>query len=214
MSKDVKRAAERIRETAQQLFYREGIRAVGVDEIVAQAGVTKPSLYRSYTSKDELAADYLRHHGAERLKAFDDALAQGDDLRLAFRAWLSALSQRATAPSYRGCGNSNAAVEYPNPDHPARKAAAENKRRFRARLHALAKDLGAPKPDELGDMILLVLEGTYASGQLFGPGGPPRYVVRAIDVLIDAAIGPQPGCKTQRHAPRASVRGRMGGKQG
>ncbi len=55
-----KRAAERIRETAGELFYRQGIRAVGVDEIVTRAGVTKPSLYRSFPSKDELAAAYLR----------------------------------------------------------------------------------------------------------------------------------------------------------
>jgi AcrR family transcriptional regulator len=54
------RAAERIFETARELFYREGIRAVGVDEIVTKAGVTKPSLYRSFKSKDELVAAVLR----------------------------------------------------------------------------------------------------------------------------------------------------------
>ena len=54
------RAAERILAVARDLFYRVGIRAVGVDEIVRQAGVTKPSLYRSFPSKDELAASYLR----------------------------------------------------------------------------------------------------------------------------------------------------------
>ena len=56
------RAADRIRQTARDLFYREGIRAVGVDEIVTRAGVTKPSLYRSFPSKDELAAAYLRDY--------------------------------------------------------------------------------------------------------------------------------------------------------
>ncbi len=53
-----KLAVDRIRKTARELFYREGIRAVGVDEIVTRAGVTKPSLYRSFSSKDELAAAY------------------------------------------------------------------------------------------------------------------------------------------------------------
>ncbi|HVI92222.1 MAG TPA: helix-turn-helix domain-containing protein, partial [Dongiaceae bacterium] len=53
------KAADRIRRTARDLFYQQGIRAVGVDEIVTQAGVTKPSLYRSFASKDELAAAYL-----------------------------------------------------------------------------------------------------------------------------------------------------------
>src|SRR5690349_8008119 len=59
------RAADRILQSARDLFYREGIRAVGVDEIVARAGVTKPSLYRSFPSKDELAATYLRRYEAE-----------------------------------------------------------------------------------------------------------------------------------------------------
>ena len=55
-SADKPRAAERIRSTARELFYREGIRAIGVEQIVQDAGVTKPSLYRSFPSKDELAA--------------------------------------------------------------------------------------------------------------------------------------------------------------
>ncbi len=183
-----KRAAERIRETAEELFYREGIRAVGVDEIVARAGVTKPSLYRSYASKDELVADCLRHHGSKRLDAFDAALLEGDDVRAAFRAWLTGLSERATKPDYRGCGNSNAVVEYPHIDHPARKVAAENKSRFRARLHALAKELGAPEPGLLGDMLLLIIEGSYTSGQLFGAGGPASRLVQAVDMMIDAHL--------------------------
>ena len=58
-------AADRIRRTAREMFYRDGIRAVGVDAIVTQAGVTKPSLYRSFASKDELAAAYLRDYDAE-----------------------------------------------------------------------------------------------------------------------------------------------------
>ena len=56
---------------ARDLFYREGIRAVGVDEIVRQAGVTKPSLYRSFPSKDELAASYLRQYEKDSGTRFD-----------------------------------------------------------------------------------------------------------------------------------------------
>jgi AcrR family transcriptional regulator len=185
-----KRAADRIRETAGELFYREGIRAVGVDEIVTRAGVTKPSLYRSYPSKDELAADYLRHHGQQRLKIFDDTIASGRDPRDGLRQWLKQLVERATKPDYRGCGNSNAAVEYPDHDHPARKVAAENKRRFRLRLLAIAKAMGARRPEALADALLLVIEGTFSSGQMFGPGGPARHLIETADLLIDAHLPP------------------------
>ena len=76
------RAAERIRESARELFYREGIRAIGVDEIVNRAGVTKPSLYRSFASKDDLAAAYLQDYDAafwERIATSYAGL--GSDLR-------------------------------------------------------------------------------------------------------------------------------------
>ncbi len=169
-----KRAAERIRETARDLFYRQGIRAVGVDEIVNRAGVTKPSLYRSFSSKDALTADYLRHMGRGRgWRRFDAVIAADPgNPRAQLRLWLEGLQKKANRSDYRGCGTTNAAVEYPDRDHPARKVASDIKKRFRARLTALAAALGAEKPDRLGDALLLLFEGVYTSGQLFGPGGP------------------------------------------
>lgn len=182
-----KRAAERIRESARDLFYRQGIRAVGVDEIVSHAGVTKPSLYRSFPSKDELAADYLRHMGEDGLARFDATIAADpSDPRGRLRVWLVELQAKAAKRDYRGCGTTNAAVEYPDRKHPARKVASDIKSRFRARLTALAASMGARRPDRLGDALLLLLEGVYASGQLFGSGGPARVVIEAADALIDS----------------------------
>ena len=184
--KPPKRAAERIRESARDLFYRQGIRAVGVDEIVSHAGVTKPSLYRSFPSKDELAADYLRHMGEDGLARFDATIAADpSNPRGQLRAWLLQLQAKSAKRDYRGCGTTNAAVEYPDRRHPARKVAHDIKGRFRARLIALASRMGARKPDRLGDALLLLFEGVYASGQLFGAGGPARVVIEAADALID-----------------------------
>ena len=184
-----KPAAERIRESARELFYLEGIRAVGVDKIVTRAGVTKPSLYRSFPSKDRLAADYLRDHGDDSLRRFDAAITgQPDDPRGQFRLWLKSLSERASKPDYRGCGVTNAAIEYPERNHPARKAAMENKRKFRARLRNLAEAMGARNGSALADALLLLIEGAYMSGQLFTQGGPARVIVEAADMLIDAHL--------------------------
>jgi AcrR family transcriptional regulator len=184
-----KRAAERIRESARDLFYAHGIRAVGVDEIVSRAGVTKPSLYRSFPSKDELAADYLRHMGEDGLARFDAMIAaNSSDPRGQLRLWLTELQAKATKRDYRGCGTTNAAVEYPDRKHPARKVASDIKSRFRARLTALAAAMGARRPDRLGDALLLLFEGVYASGQLFGAGGPARVVIEAADALIDSHL--------------------------
>ena len=186
-----KRAAERIRESARDLFYRQGIRAVGVDEIVNRAGVTKPSLYRSFPSKDELAADYLRHMGEDGLARFDAVIsANPSDPRGQLRIWIGELLVKATKRDYRGCGTTNAVVEYPDRRHPARKVANDIKGRFRARLAALAAAMGAQKPDRLGDALMLLFEGVYASGQLFGAGGPARVVLEAADAMIDSYLSP------------------------
>src|SRR5580692_12874006 len=93
------KAGERIRETAKQLFYREGIRAVGVDEIVRRAGATKPSLYRSFASKDELAAAYLRDWDSAFWQRFESAVAaRPDDPRAQLRLFLRRLTHRMRSP--------------------------------------------------------------------------------------------------------------------
>jgi AcrR family transcriptional regulator len=182
---------ELIRESARDLFYRHGIRAVGVDEIVTRAGVTKPSLYRSFPSKDELAADYLRLLGEEGIARFEKLIAENPaDPRGQFRLWLKDLLQRASKPDYRGCGTTNAAVEYPDRKHPARKVASGIKRRFRANLVMLAKSMGARDPGRLGDALMLLMEGVYATSQLFPKDdGPALVVAEAAEMLIDGHLG-------------------------
>lgn len=183
------RAADRIRESARELFYREGIRAIGVDDIVTRAGVTKPSLYRSFASKDELAAAYLQDYDAAFWERFEGGkAAHPDDARAQLLVYLDGLARRATKDGYRGCGLTNAAVEYPDPTHPARKVAEANKRALRQRLAALASQMGARDPKALGDGLLLLIEGAFASGQLFGKGGPARSLVEIAQRLIDASI--------------------------
>jgi AcrR family transcriptional regulator len=184
------RAAERIRQTARRLFYRDGIRAVGVDEIVTQAGVTKPSLYRAFASKDELAAAYLRDYDLEFWRRFDAAVAaHPGDPKAQILKYLSGLGKRSGRGGYRGCGLSNAAVEYPEADHPARHVAMENKHQLRDRLRAMAAEMGARDPAVLGDGLLLLCEGAFIAGQLFGEGGPSLHVAEAAERLIEASLG-------------------------
>jgi AcrR family transcriptional regulator len=183
------RAAERILGVARNLFYRQGIRAIGVDEIVRQAGVTKPSLYRSFSSKDELAATYLRNYEVEFWERFDQAVAaHPGDPRSQIRAFLTRVGHRAVQTDYRGCGMTNAAIEYPEHGHPARLVGEANKRELRRRLRVMATEMGAEDADTLGDGLLLLIEGAYVSGQLFGPGGPAASVAENADRLISASL--------------------------
>jgi AcrR family transcriptional regulator len=184
-------AADRIRKTARELFYREGIRAVGVDEIVTRAGVTKPSLYRSFSSKDELAAAYLRDYDGEFWARFDhSAEKHPNDPKAQILDYIRGLGQRAQRPDYRGCGLSNAAVEYPEPDHPARAVAEDHKQRLRTRLTEMAEGMGARRPQVLADGLLLLIEGVFVTGQLFGDRGPAMHAAEVAELMIDATRAP------------------------
>jgi AcrR family transcriptional regulator len=182
-------AGDRIRDTARRLFYTQGIRAIGVDEIVRRAGATKPSLYRSFASKDELAAAYLCDWDVAFWQRFEAAVAaRPDDPRAQLHLFLARLSRRMRQPGYRGCGLTNAAIEYPEAGHPARRVAVANKRKLRRRLRAMATAMGARRPAELGDALTLLLEGAFVSSQLFGRDGPGRALPQVAGQLIDAAL--------------------------
>lgn len=183
------RAGDRILSAARDLFYRLGIRAVGVDEIVTRAGATKPSLYRSFGSKDDLTQRYLKEVEARFWSFFDAAVAAHPaDPRAQILSFLSGLSQRAASRGYRGCGLTNAAVEYPEEGHPARLIPVASKNELRRRLRAMAAEMGAASPDALGDGLLLLIEGTYASVHIFGTEGPARSLVENARRLIQAHL--------------------------
>ena len=107
-------------------------------------------------------------------------------------AYLTGLSQRAVQAGYRGCGLTNAAVEYPEDPHPARAVAVEHKVELRRRLADMARGMGATDPQALGDGLLLLLEGAFVSSQLFHEGGPAGQLAQAAGRLIDAWVGPTP----------------------
>jgi AcrR family transcriptional regulator len=184
-----RRASDRILAAARDLFYRLGIRAVGVEEIVTLAGATKPSLYRSFASKDDLTTRYLEEYDARFWLFFDAAVsAHPDDPRAQILSFMSGLSQRAATPGYRGCALTNALVEYPESAHPARGIPTANKAELRRRLRAMATDMGAQSPEALGDGLHLLIEGAYISVHLFGTDGPARSLVENAKKLIQASL--------------------------
>jgi AcrR family transcriptional regulator len=183
------RAADRILGAACELFYRDGIRAVGVDAIVETAGVTKPSLYRSFASKDELAAAYLRDYEKGFWSRFEGALARHPgDPRAGLLAYFAGVATRQASTAYRGCALTNAAVEFPEAGSPARLVSEANKRRLRQRLEDLASAMGSDDPALLADGLLMLFEGANASGQIFGAGGPVRSLAAVADRLIGASL--------------------------
>lgn len=174
------RAARKVLETADELFYREGIRAVGVDALAAASGVGKMTLYRHFPSKDELVAAYLEERDRRFWEWFDGAARGGPAERLG--AVFAALPELLARADYRGCPFLNAATEFPGSEHPARRVAIGHKRRVRDRLRALAEEAGAKDPEELSHELMLLMDGAFASTQVFG-------AVEAANRVGDAAQG-------------------------
>ena len=163
---------ERILMAATELFYRQGIRAVGVDAIAEAAGTNKMTLYRHFTSKDELVAECLRRF-ASQVEGFWNEMGRAiPDPKQRLRTWLREVSRRVLDPEDRGCALINAAVELPEKDHPARKAVMTFKGEQRERLTCLCGEAGARDPAALANELFLLIEGARVCSQSMGPMGP------------------------------------------
>jgi AcrR family transcriptional regulator len=184
-------AQESLLRAAGELFYREGVRAVGVEAVVERAGVNKMSLYRQFSSKDELVVAYLERSDVAFFERFEGSVAkQPGDAAKQLKQYFEDLTQRASAPGYRGCPFVNVAAEFPDPAHPARLCVERNKTKLMARLTELATDAGASNPAALANALALLIEGIYASSQTYGPGcGPILVAAQIAGQLIDASCG-------------------------
>jgi len=180
------RAAERVLKSARALFYAHGIRAVGVEEIVQDAHVTKPSLYRAFASKDGLTTAYLAAYTAEfRARIGQIAERFPGDPRGVLLAYFDDLGRRASGPDYRGCALSNALIEYPEVAHPVREAALRLKAEMHAWLLEQARALDARDPLWLADCLAVLMEGAYGAGQTYPEPGPAARIGALARLLVD-----------------------------
>jgi AcrR family transcriptional regulator len=172
----------RILTAAAELFYRHGIRAIGVEAIAEAARTNKMTLYRYFVSKDELVAEYLRQSAKEADGCWErleraypgDALAQ-------VCAWLEEMAGHL---GERGCALTNAAIELAEKHHPARRVIDECKMAHGTRLIRLCRDAGLSEPDLLADELLILLEGVRVTAQSVGATGLGAKLLRMGEEMI------------------------------
>jgi AcrR family transcriptional regulator len=177
----------RIVKAARELFYRDGIHSVGVDAVAEAAGTNKTTLYRHFTSKDELVAECLRTYGRELETAWveierEHAGRPKDQLL----AWLRFIAEFKLGTTQRGCAFANAAVQLPDPDHPARRVIEECKSRHRNLIIELCRKAGLCDPELLADQLFLLSEGARLSVQSLGPQGPAARLAEMFETLVAA----------------------------
>lgn len=193
-------ARDKVFAVAADLFYRKGIHTVGVEEIVREADVAKISLYRSFASKDDLVVAYLEDRSRTFLRQWDEAFDRyRDNPRAQLRAIMTYIAERTTQDGYRGCPFINFCAEFSDASHPGRRVAQMTKRDLHKRFLGLAEALQVPRPRQLADSFLLLVEGAYAISQTLGGGrtGVGHSLVWASEALVDAQTN-KPRAKTHK----------------
>ena len=177
---DVTRA--KILETIDRLFYRQGIRAVGVDTIVAELGISKKTLYRYFRSKSEMIEAYLR--GRFRPLPVDSDKPPAEQILSNF-AWLE--RSLSSKKEYRGCAYLNALAELGDDERESRDLAASYKESRRLWFRDLLSKLDIDDPDTLATQLSLLVDGAYSAMLTRKDPSSTRAAIAAARVLLKNA---------------------------
>jgi AcrR family transcriptional regulator len=169
-------------DTAADLFYRDGYHAVGIDTILAEAGLAKMTLYHHFASKEELIVAVLERRGraigAEIAAAIAAAGTSPRKRLLAFFDWHEQWFERN---DFNGCAFIRAVGEYPEARSPIHQAVAKQKQAARDRIELMLAAMEVPDPKSMAIQIHLLLEGAIVSAHTFGDS-------RIIKSVRDAAL--------------------------
>lgn len=181
-TRETSEARQRILETADRLFYQDGVRAVGIDRIIAEAGVAKMSLYNHFPSKDDLILAVLTYREVGVLEFFRAAMERhGKRAKNPLRSFFSALKDFFESPGFRGCPFQNAAIELADPTHPGTEFVRGHKQRFSAFLRGLVEEIVGKAAGKVAPAVSILVEGAIVTAVI--QGSPD-----AADVARDAAL--------------------------
>jgi AcrR family transcriptional regulator len=177
----------RILETANALFYEDGIRNVGVDRLISASSVTKATFYKHYGSKDRLISEYIAYRHRVVAEWLADLVEQDDDPLQILTALRDAITSAVNAPGFRGCPFLNAAAEFAEPDHPVRRAVESHREWYVDILEQVVRRLGHPLPGEAADDLNLARDGAMTGGYAGDPIASTTALTRAFDRVIAQA---------------------------
>jgi AcrR family transcriptional regulator len=179
---DVSPARRRLLDTATRLFYTEGIHAVGIDRIIAEAGVAKATFYNHFPSKDDLVLAYIEEQ--DRLGREAVAALPKQPPRRMIAAILGRIGDAALAGDYRGCPFLNAAAEYPDPSGAVRKAIDGRRAWYHGLLQKLLAEDGDPTPSVTASLLVALSDGLLEIAYLDDARNVPSLVREGLDRLL------------------------------
>ncbi|MBN9238097.1 MAG: TetR family transcriptional regulator [Micrococcales bacterium 70-64] len=181
-------AKGRILDTANVLFYEDGIRNVGVDRIISASSVTKATFYKHYRAKDNLIVEYItaRHH---TVRANVEAMiAAGPDSEAVLRGFVAAVIAEIDSPGFRGCPFINAAAEFPDAEHPVRQVVTAHREWYVDTLSELLRQMGHPVPGDGADELLLARDGALSGGYAGDSIAASAALQRIADRVLSEAL--------------------------
>lgn len=184
-SSSVAPAKRRILETANRLFYEDGIRSVGIDRLISESGVTKATFYKHYGSKDRLIVEYIAQRHSLAREAVDEVIREKDDPKSALRALIDLTVADVVSPGFRGCAFSNAATEFTDSRHAVRQIVSDHREWYAETLSGLLKDLGHPLPGDGGDDLVLARDGVMTGGYAGDPIAATTAFVRVANRVLE-----------------------------
>lgn len=160
--------AQRLLDTAARLFYAEGIKGVGIDRVLAEAGVTRATMYRHFPGKEALVTAYLDQEDATIRGYFAQAAAAGGTPLELLGKVIDGIADDATRYHTRGCPFINASAEYPDPSSEVREVVRRHRDWFRRTLAELATAAGLPDPEATAAALVLLRDAMLVGGYLDG----------------------------------------------
>lgn len=161
-------ARARLIDTATRLFYEEGIHSVGVDRIIADADVTRATLYKQFGGKENLVLAYLRNEDEILRAMFAEAGAGLTEPDALLDAVIEGIAADIRLRHTRGCPFINAAAEYPDEEGAVRQLIAEHREWFRGTLQAVAEASGLVDPAGAAASLVLLRDAALVGGYLDG----------------------------------------------
>ncbi|MBN6034386.1 TetR/AcrR family transcriptional regulator [Amycolatopsis sp. 195334CR] len=175
-------ARDRLVEAAARIFYAEGVHAIGVDRVIEDADISRATFYRHFRSKDELVRAYVEAEDQGVRANVEKARARAEDPRELLERLVSGLGDQICGAGFRGCPFINAAVEYPDPEHPVRQAVRVHRDWFAEVLADLAVAAGIPA--ELSGVLVFLRDGAMVGGYLEDPETVREQLKVAVRALV------------------------------
>ncbi|SEQ93927.1 TetR/AcrR family transcriptional regulator [Lentzea albida] len=185
----VSEARSRLLSTATRIFYSEGLHSVGIDRIVAEAKVTRATLYRHFASKDDLVVAYLQTVAQMDRDQVEQALGSGLPADQALRAVAQGIAAGIESAGFRGCAFLNAAAEFPDPAHPVLNAVLEHRAWFLQTITDLFAQIEEKSAAAAARHFVMLRDGAMAAGCLTDPAAVGATFLAGVEGLLTYRSG-------------------------